>query len=49
MSSAQVHDWLKERVPEIKVGESTVRSYVAELRREYEAVLHYVCDGAFAV
>jgi transposase len=35
MSSAQVHDWLKERVPEIKVGESTVRSYVAELRHEY--------------
>jgi transposase len=32
ISSAQVWDWLKERYPEFKVGESTVREYVSQLR-----------------
>ena len=49
MSSAQAFDWLQERYDDIKVGESTVRTYVAELRdmyhipkvkmkRDYEAI-----------
>ncbi|MED3648869.1 IS21 family transposase [Halalkalibacterium halodurans] len=36
MSSAQVQDWLLERYKELKVGESTVREYVRELRKEYK-------------
>lgn len=36
MSSAQVEDWLKERHSTLKICESTVRSYVRELRTEYE-------------
>lgn len=35
MTAAQVEDWLKERFPTIKVSESTVRSYVRNLRKEY--------------
>ncbi|MCT1905576.1 helix-turn-helix domain-containing protein, partial [Oceanobacillus sojae] len=35
LSSAQVHDWLKERFPTLRVGESTVRSYVKALREKY--------------
>jgi len=35
LSAAQVWDWLKEHHPEIKVGESTVRSYVRALRMMY--------------
>jgi transposase len=35
LSSAQIHDWLKERYPTFTVGESTVRSYVKELREKY--------------
>ncbi|MDR4887983.1 IS21 family transposase [Fredinandcohnia sp. QZ13] len=35
LSSAQVEDWLKERYPTIKVGGSTVRGYVSELRNIY--------------
>ena len=35
MKSAQVEDWLRERHPDLKVSESTVRSYVRDLRREY--------------
>ena len=35
MSAAQVEDWLKERYEDLKVGESTVRSYVRELREQY--------------
>ncbi|WP_071461301.1 IS21 family transposase [Bacillus massilinigeriensis] len=35
LSSAQIEDWLKERVPTIKVGSSTLRSYVSELRDTY--------------
>lgn len=49
LSGAQIHDWLKEKFKELKVGESTVRRYVNEMReiyniektdapREYEAV-----------
>ena len=36
MSAAQVEDWLKEKYEDFKVGESTVRSYVKELRDEYK-------------
>ncbi|WP_067726509.1 IS21 family transposase [Oceanobacillus damuensis] len=36
MSAAQVEDWLKEKYEDLKVGESTVRSYVRELREEYK-------------
>ena len=35
MKSAQVEDWLKERHPDLKVSESTVRPYVRHLRKEY--------------
>jgi transposase len=35
LSAAQVHDWLLERYKDLKVGESTVRSYVKELREKY--------------
>lgn len=35
MTAAQVEDWLEERFPTIKVSESTVRSYVRNLRKEY--------------
>jgi len=35
LSGSQVHDWLKERYHELHVGESTVRSYVKELREKY--------------
>lgn len=49
MTAAQVMDWLLERYSDLKVGESTVRAYVRELReihhipkekhpRSYEAV-----------
>src|SRR5690606_6955069 len=36
MSAAQVEDWLKEKYEDLKVGESTVRSYVRELREQYQ-------------
>lgn len=35
LSGAQVYDWLKERDKDMEVGESTVRSYVKELREKY--------------
>jgi len=35
MSAAQVFDWQAEKYPSLKIGESTVRSYVRELRKEY--------------
>ncbi|WP_411954809.1 IS21 family transposase [Alkalibacillus sp. S2W] len=35
LSGAQVHDWLKEHFSDLSVGESTVRSYVKELREKY--------------
>ncbi len=35
LSAAQISDWLKERNPDFKVGESTVRSYVRDLRLEH--------------
>jgi transposase len=35
LSSAQVEDWLKERHPSLKIGGSTVRSYVSEMRNIY--------------
>jgi len=35
MSAAQVHDWLLENYKDLKVGESTVRGYVKELREKY--------------
>ncbi|MGG1690904.1 IS21 family transposase [Heyndrickxia ginsengihumi] len=36
MTAAQVFDWLKEKYNDFKVGESTVRSYVKELREIYQ-------------
>ncbi|SMQ85064.1 Helix-turn-helix domain of resolvase [Bacillus sp. OV166] len=36
LTAAQVQDWLKEKYPEFKVGESTVRSYVRCLREDYQ-------------
>ncbi len=35
MSSAQIYDWLMEKYDHFTVGESTVRSYVRELREKY--------------
>lgn len=35
ISSAQIEDWLKEKIPAIEVGSSTLRSYVSELRDTY--------------
>lgn len=36
LSAAQIQDWLLERYPDLKVGESTVRSYVREIREIYQ-------------
>lgn len=36
VSAAQIYDWLHERYGDVQVGESTVRSYVKELRSEYD-------------
>lgn len=36
LSAAQIKDWLLERFPELKVGDSTVRLYVAQLREKYQ-------------
>jgi transposase len=36
MTAAQVYDWLKERDRNFEIGESTVRSFVKELREMYE-------------
>lgn len=35
LSAAQIWDWLKERHPSLKIGASTVRSYVRQLRQQY--------------
>lgn len=35
LSAAQVEDWLKERFPSLKVGGSTIRSYVSSIRDIY--------------
>ncbi|WP_339063989.1 IS21 family transposase [Tepidibacillus marianensis] len=35
LSSAQIEDWLKERYPTIRIGGSTGRSYVSEMRDIY--------------
>jgi transposase len=35
LSAAQIWDWLKERHPSLKIGASTVRSYVRQLRKQY--------------
>ncbi|WP_343073203.1 helix-turn-helix domain-containing protein [Salicibibacter cibi] len=35
LSASQIHDWLFERHSNLKVGESTVRLYVNELRETY--------------
>ena len=35
LTAARYRDWLKEKYPRYKVGESTVRSYVRGLREEY--------------
>lgn len=35
LSASQIHDWLRERYPDLVVGGSTVRSYVKELRNKY--------------
>lgn len=32
LSAAQIRDWLLERYPDILIGESTVRTYVREIR-----------------
>ena len=34
-SASQIHDWLFEKYPDLKVGESTVRLYVNGLREKY--------------
>ncbi|KRI44198.1 transposase [Acinetobacter baumannii] len=36
LSAAQVQDWLKEKDETLEVGESTIRSYVASLREDYQ-------------
>ena len=36
LSSAQIHDWLLERYPDLSVGGSTVRSYVKNIREVYQ-------------
>ncbi len=36
MSAAQVQDWLEEKYASMKIGESTVRAFVRELREEYQ-------------
>ncbi|MEM5018699.1 IS21 family transposase [Metabacillus indicus] len=36
LSSAQIHDWLLERYPDLLVGGSTVRSYVRDIREVYQ-------------
>jgi len=36
LSASQIHDWLKERFPKLVVGDSTVRSYVKDLRNKYD-------------
>lgn len=36
LSSAQIHDWLLERYPDLLVGASTVRSYVKDIREVYQ-------------
>lgn len=35
LSASQVHDWLREDNPTLKIGESTVRGYVKGLREKY--------------
>jgi transposase len=35
LSAAQINDWLLERFKDFNVAESTVRSYVRELREKY--------------
>ncbi len=36
IKASRVEDWLKERFPDLKVSESTVRAYVRSLRKEYD-------------
>lgn len=36
LSAAQIQDWLLERHPNLEIGESTVRSYVREIREIYQ-------------
>ncbi|MCA0172975.1 IS21 family transposase [Bacillus sp. RAR_GA_16] len=36
LTAAQVQDWLMERHKDLKVGESTVRAFVRELRKDYQ-------------
>lgn len=35
LSSAQIEDWLKEQYSKVMVGESTIRSYVSDIRDIY--------------
>ena len=35
LSSAQIADWLEESYPTFEVGESTIRDYVRDMRKEY--------------
>ena len=36
LSAAQIQDWLIERYPDLVIGESTVRTYVKEIREIYQ-------------
>ncbi|MCM3738573.1 IS21 family transposase [Bacillus cytotoxicus] len=36
LSAAQIKDWLLERYPDLKVGDSTVRLYISEIREIYQ-------------
>ena len=36
LSNAQIMDWLLEQFPNLKIGESTVRNYVNEMREKYQ-------------
>lgn len=36
LSAAQIQDWLIERYPDLVIGESTVRTYVREIREVYQ-------------
>lgn len=36
LSAAQIRDWLLERYPDMVIGESTVRTYVKEMREIYQ-------------
>lgn len=60
LSSAQIHNWLLERYPDLVIGGSTVRAYVKDIRefyqiekqvkvRQYEAVPEHPMGKQFQV